>query len=237
MTIGKIRRIYKSAGIAAADEDGVAVLLDGKPLRTPAKVPLSVPTRALAEAIAAEWDRQGDHVEPATMPLMQLASTAVDRVGPLRAAVIDELMNYAATDLLCYRAEEPDELVARQNAAWQPLLDWAMVRLDAPLAVASGVMPVAQPPTALAALRRAVEAYDCWRLTALQMAAAATGSVVLALALLERRLDADQAFAVSQLDELYQAELWGEDWEAAERRDRLRADVAAAAAFAALVSP
>lgn len=236
MTLGKIRRFYTSVTAEPAPEGGFSVFLDGKPVRTPAKAALVLPTPGLAQALATEWATQAAHVEPATMPLTQLASTAIDRVGPLRMVVVDELMNYAATDLLCYRAEEPEELAARQAGVWQPLLDWAMARFDAPLAVACGVMPVEQSPQALAALRRAVETYDPWRLTALQMVTVAAGSLVLALALVEGRLDADAVFAASQVDELYQAELWGEDWEAAERRERLRGDIAAAARFLALAA-
>jgi chaperone required for assembly of F1-ATPase len=236
MIPGKIRRFYKSVSTAAAAEGGFSVMLDGKPVRTPAKAPLAVPTPALAQALQTEWEAQGEQLEPTSMPLTQLASTAIDRVAPLREGVVEELLNYASTDLLCYRADDPEELIARQNAVWQPLVDWALTRFDARLAVARGVMPVEQPPEALTALRRAVEAYDQWRLTALQMATAATGSLVLALALMEGRLDASGAFAASQLDELFQAELWGEDWEAVERRDRLLADVTAAARFKDLVA-
>lgn len=228
-----IKRFYKTAGVAAAN-GGFAVTLDGRPVRTPMGAPLQVPSAALAEALAAEWQDQGEQIEPASMPLTQLANTAIDRVGPLRGAVIDELLNYAGTDLLCYRAEHPAELATRQSGRWQPVLDWAMTRFDAPLLVVTGVMPVAQPAETLAALRRAAEAYEPYRLTALQMATAASGSLVLALALVEGRLDEAEAFAASQLDELYQAELWGEDEEAAARRDRLKTELTAAAAFARL---
>lgn len=234
MTIGKIKRFYKAAGSAAQD-DGFAVTLDGRFVRTPAGTPLHLPSAALAEAVAAEWQGQGDHVEPTSMPLMQLAATALDRVGPKREAVLDELLRFVATDLLCYRAAEPQDLIDRQARVWQPVLDWAMTRYDAPLCVTSGVMPVPQPDDALAALRRAVALLDDWRLTALQSATAASGSLVLALALVEGRLDALQAFAASQLDELYQIELWGDDPEAEARRERLRHDVAAAGRLVALL--
>lgn len=233
MSIGKARRFYRTAAAAPA-VGGFAVALDGKPLRTPAGTPLSLPTPALAEAIAAEWAAQGEILQPHAMPLTQLASTAIDRVAPQRGAVIDELINYAATDLLCYRAEDPPELVERQWWAWQPLLDWAAGRHGAALSVTAGIVPMPQPEPALAALRRAVEAQDDFRLTALQSATAAAGSLVVALAMIEGEIDADRAFVVAFLDEIYQAELWGDDAEAEERRDRLRSDLAAAARFVQL---
>lgn len=230
----KIRRFYKAADVAAID-GGFAVVLDGKPVRTPIGSQLRAPSQGLAEAMAAEWQAQGTTVEPASMPLTQLASTVLDRVGLNRAAIVDELLNYAATDLLCYRAEEPAELVERQANQWQPLLDWVRDRCGAVLAVTSGVIPVAQPAEALAALRQQVDLQDDWRLTALQSATAASGSLVLALALLEKRLSAEQVFFASQLDEFYQAELWGEDEEAEGRRERLRRDIAATDEFARLL--
>lgn len=234
MTIGKAKRFYKTAAVAPAEGGGFAVTLDGKPIRTPAGTPFAVPSLGLAEAIATEWGAQGDTLQPHTMPLMQLASTALDRVGPRRDAVIDELLNYAATDLLCYRAAEPAELAERQQRAWQPLLDWAARRFAAELSVTTGIVPVTQPEPALAALRRATAALDDWRLTALQSATAAAGSLVVALAMLEGEIDADKAFVVAFLDEIYQAELWGDDYEAEDRRDRLRADLEAAQRFARL---
>lgn len=235
MSLGKIKRFYKAAGIAAQD-DGFAVTLDGRAVRTPAGQPLRLPTRALAKAVAAEWQAQGDNVEPDTMPLMQLGATALDRVAAHREAIIDELLRFAASDLLCYRAEEPAELVERQRLVWQPLLDWAAAHHGAALLVTSGVMPVTQPVEALTALRRPVAALDDWRLTALQAMTAATGSLLLGLALLDGRLDADHGFAAAQLDELYQSELWGDDPEAESRRSRLHADIAAAARLVVLLA-
>lgn len=232
--LGKIKRFYKAVAIAAQD-GGVAVTLDGRAIRTPAGQPLRLPAAALAEAVAAEWQAQGDTVEPDTMPLMQLAATALDRVAAHRAAIIDELLRYAASDLLCYRAEEPADLVQRQQRVWQPLLDWAAERHGVVLCVTGGIMPVAQPEAALAALRRAMAPLDDWRLTALQAMTAATGSLLLGLALLDGRLDADHGFAAAQLDELYQAELWGDDLEAESRRSRLHADIAAAVRLVSLL--
>lgn len=231
-----IKRFYKDC-VAAPRDGGFAILLDGKAVKTPGARPLAVPAHALAEAIAEEWRSQGEQVLPSTMPMTQLASTALDRVGPERAHMLSQLMNYAGTDLLCYRAEIPADLVARQTAAWQPLLDWAAQTLDAPLATTTGLTAMAQPATSLAALQRHVEGYDDWRLTALQSATAAMGSLILGLALAEGRLDAEAAFQASQLDETYQIEQWGEDWEAADRRAELKRDIVAAERFLGLLSP
>lgn len=224
-----IRRFYRDAGVAEA-AGGYAITLDGKRVRTPVGAALAVPRRAMAEAIAAEWQAQGETVRPETMPLTQLASTAIDRVAVHRDDMIDQLMNYAGTDLLCYRAAQAD-LCVRQARTWQPLLDWAALHLDAPLMVTTGILPVEQPESTLRALRHAVDAYDDLRLAAVQAAAAALGSLVLALALEKKRIDGDEAFAASQIDETYQIELWGEDAEAAKRRRALAADVAGAARF------
>ncbi|MGE5145245.1 MAG: ATP12 family chaperone protein [Candidatus Eiseniibacteriota bacterium] len=225
-----MKRIYKHVAVAAG-EGGFGVTLDGRPVRTPGRAPLTVASRALAEAIAEEWRAQGDTVEPETMPLTRLASTALDLVPARRPAIVGEAAAYAGTDLVCYRAEAPVELVARQQAAWQPLLDWAAGRYGAALAVTTGVVPRPQPPEALAALRRAVEAEDDLSLVALHAATVAAGSLVIALALLEGRIDAAEAFALSQLDETFQIERWGEDSEATRRRAALRDDLAHAARF------
>jgi chaperone required for assembly of F1-ATPase len=225
-----VKRFYKTVAVAPA-ESGFAVMLDGRPVRTPARKPLAVASRALAEAIAAEWDAQSERVEPATMPLTRLASTALDLVAARRPDIVGEVAGYAGTDLLCYRAEAPADLVARQQAAWQPLLDWAAKRHSAALAVTSGILPKPQPPEATAALRHAVEAQDDLALVALHAATAATGSLIVALALLDGRIDAAEAFDIAQLDETYQIERWGEDAEATRRRKALRDDLAQVAAF------
>ncbi len=229
-----MRRIYKVAA-AVALEEGYGVTLDGKPLRTPAKRPLVAPVSALAEAIAEEWQAQGDTVDPYTMPMMRLTSIAIDLVAPRRAEILAELVNYAGTDLVCYRADHPPELIQRQRDTWQVLVDWATLRFDAPLTVTSGILPVSQPPATLSAFAAALEAYDAMRLTALHAVTTACGSLVIALALLENRLDAETAFAASQLDESYQIEKWGEDSEQAARRAGLREDIEAAARFAAFL--
>jgi chaperone required for assembly of F1-ATPase len=230
------KRIYVSA-TAVATAAGHFLHLDGKPVKTPGGRALSVPSAALAEAVAAEWNAQDELVVPAAMPLTQLASTALDRVEPERAHIIDELMKYAGTDLLCYRAEIPLDLAERQTRLWQPLLDWAALSLDAPLLTTIAMLAIQQPPDSLSALRRGLDARDVWRLTAIQSATAAMGSLVLALALAEGRLTADQAFALAQLDETFQIEQWGEDEEATDRRAELHADIAAAARLLDLLVP
>lgn len=230
-----MKRVYKTVAVQAVDGGGFEVRLDGRPLRSPGKNALTLPTSELAGAIAEEWDAQAEEVNPNIMPMMQLASTSVDLVAKSRDAFIDGVAAYGGTDLLCYRADHPRELVERQNQHWQPLLDWATLQYDAALAVCTGLMPRPQPADATRALRRAVEGYDDWMLTALQSATAACGSLVVALALIERKIDAAAAFEVSQLDESFQIEQWGEDPEATKRRAALRDDIAAARRFADLL--
>jgi chaperone required for assembly of F1-ATPase len=229
-----MKRFYKTAAVVAADQ-GFGISLDDRPLRTPAKALLSVPSRALAEAIAAEWHAQGDEVQLDKLPLTRLASTAIDLVTPRRAQVVAEIARYAGTDLVCYRAGHPPELAQRQHAAWQPLIDWATLRYDAPLEVTIGVVPVAQPPATLRAFAAAIDAYGVLPLAALHMATAACGSLVVALALIEGRLDVEGAFAAAQLDETFEIELWGEDPEQTRRRAALKDDMALAARFIELL--
>jgi chaperone required for assembly of F1-ATPase len=228
-----VRRVY--ATVAVEEACGFRVTLDARAARTPARRPIVLPTRALAEAVAAEWRAQGETVEAASMPLTRLVATALDCVAERREAVIDEVAGFAGTDLLCYRAEHPAELRRRQHRAWQPVLEWAARRFDAPLRVTRGVVPVAQDGCALAALRRAVAAYDDFALAALHAATAAAGSLLLALALVERRLDAQAVAEASELDEAFQVEQWGEDAEAAARRAALRAEIADAERLLALL--
>ena len=228
------KRFYKDAGVTAAG-GGYGVTLDGRAIRTPARLNLTLPTRPLADAVAGEWIAQGDEVEPETMPMMRLASTAIDRVAPQRNGVIDEIAGYARTDLLCYRADTPESLVARQAAIWQPLLDWAALELDAALAVTSGVIPIDQPEDAVAALRSAVAENDEFALAGLHGLTTVTGSLVVALAVRDGRVTVEDACAASFLDEEWQAEVWGRDLEAEARRARLREDIGAVGRFLALL--
>jgi chaperone required for assembly of F1-ATPase len=229
-----MKRFYAEVGVVAA-EGGFGVSLDGKPLRTPAKAPLAVPSRSLAEAIAAEWRGQGSDIRLGDLPLTRLASTAIDLVTARRPDVVAELVRYAGTDLVCYRAGHPPELARRQHEAWQPLIDWAILRYDAPLEVTVGVVPVAQLPETLRAFAAAVESCPPLELAALHMATAACGSLVVALALLEGRLDVEAAFAASQLDESFEIEQWGEDSEQTQRRAALKDDIALTHRFVALL--
>jgi chaperone required for assembly of F1-ATPase len=229
-----LKRVYKKVAVEAV-EGGFQVTLDGKPLRTPARAALVLPQQRLMEAIAAEWDVQADKVVPQTMPLMQMTSTAIDHVGPERERIVADVAAYAATDLVCYRADSPLTLMKRQQETWQPLVDWVRAHFDAPLTIIAGVMPQQQPPEALAALRATVDGLDDMKLTALQALTAACGSLVIGLAVMEGRLDADQAWAASQLDETYQIEQCGEDAEAAKRRHALLQEIRNAARFLELM--
>jgi chaperone required for assembly of F1-ATPase len=225
-----MRRIYREVRVAPAG-GGWGILLDSRALQTPARAPLALPRRALAEAVAAEWEAQVERIVPATMPLMRMAATTIDRVVPQRSQAAAEIVGYAGTDLVCYRADRPAELVQRQTVLWQPLLDWATLRFDAPLLVVTGIAPKPQPPAAIAAIKSAVESLDPFWLTALHGATTACGSVVIGLALVEQRLDAEGAWQASQLDETFQIENWGEDPEAAARRRDLRRDIDAVSQF------
>ena len=224
------RRFYEAATIAPA-EGGWSILLDGKLLRSPAKRSFALPTEALAAVIAEEWQVQGEKIDPRTMPLMQLAATAIDWVAAARDAVVEEAAGYGGSDLVCYRAAEPPALVRRQEALWQPLIAWLAERYDIALNVTAGIVSVEQPPHALATFRRVLEACDLFALTALAVMTGSAGSLVIALALAEGRISADEAADDALLDELFQAEKWGSDPEAERRRAAIRADLAAAVRF------
>lgn len=227
MSAHTARRFYKQVSVVA-DADGFVIHLDQRVLRTPAKQALVLPTRALADMVATEWQAQEEQIVPATMPLMQLVSTAVDRIVPHRAAVIVEALRYAETDLLCYRANHPTDLVALQSQRWQPLLDWATQSLGARLETTSGLTALSQAPESLLALQRHMDAMDLWRLTAAQSLTAACGSLVLALATVAGRISGETAWELALLDELFQNQQWGEDSEAVERRAALHRDILAA---------
>lgn len=237
-TPNSIKRFYKKAEVVSSDEGGsagFAVALDGRVLRTPGKAALQLPTQALAAAIASEWNAQGETIDAQTMPMMTLACTAIDWVHVERAHAVDATAAFAEHDLVCYWAEEPPDLVARQQENWQPLLDWVTLTFDAPLIVIPGILAKPQPATSVAALRHAVENVDDMTLTALHTVVSAGGSLVIGLALLKEHLSADQAFTAALLDELFQIELWGEDAEAAARHAGLRGEFHAAASFLSLL--
>ena len=229
-----MKRFYKKAEpVPAAGGHGVA--LDGRLVKTSGKHDLVVPSLALAAGMAAEWDAQQNEIRPKAMPLTRFAGATIDRSAAQRDAVVQQVAHYAGTDLVCYRAAHPPALAALQQAVWQPLIDWASGRYKAPLVVTTGIVPTRQPAASLAAFTEAVAEHDDFSLTALHAATATCGSLVIALALLEGRLDADQAFAASQLDESFQIEAWGEDSEQAERRAALAAEIFAAARFISLL--
>ena len=219
------KRFWKAATAEPCD-GGFTVRLDGRPVKTPAKTPLVLPTLAMAQAIAAEWDAQEGLLSPETMPATRAANSALDKVAPQHDAVVEEVARYGGSDLLCYRAEGPAELVARQEAGWGPWLDWAAQSLAAPLHVITGIIHVAQPPESLARLRAEVAQASPFQLAALHDLVAITGSLVLGLALARGCLTADSAFDLSRIDEHWQAEQWGVDEEAAAldaaRRQALR---------------
>lgn len=212
----KAKRFWKEATVHE-DAAGFGVKLDGRAVKTPAKTALNVPSRAMAEAIAAEWDAQEGKVDPFTMPVTRSANAAIDKVRTQAAEVAELIAAYGETDLLCYRAETPEALVARQAAAWNPWLDWAETRFGARLDATRGVIPVAQPEPALQALAARVALCDEWELAALHDLVSITGSLVLGLAVAEGALSAAEAWEISRIDEHWQIEQWGEDEEASEQ--------------------
>ncbi len=230
-----MRRKYQNCTVRQTAA-GFELTLDDKPMRTPAGVPLIVPSRALADAIAAEWNAVADkqEIKPQMMPMTRLTATALDRVPTQHNAVIADTAAYGRTDLLCYRAERPIELVARQNAGWNPWLDWAKARYGATLAITEGVMPVAQDEAMVGRLREAVAGFDAFALAGLANLTAMLGSVVLALAVLESELSVENAIALAEIDAVFQAERWGEDSFATKRRHDVRRDITEVGKFLAL---
>jgi chaperone required for assembly of F1-ATPase len=233
-----VKRFWEQAQAAPARDGGYAILLDGRPMRLPGGAPLAVPSARLAAAIAAEWqaaggDRGGD-MSFSDTPLTQLAGTAQERILPDPAATVAAIARYAQSDLLCYHAEHPAELMQRQARLWQPWLDWAARTHDAVLKVTRGIIYTQQDAGALAALQAAVARRSPLVLAGLGLAVPAMGSLVLGLALADRALSAGDAFAAAALEELFQAERWGDDTEAAARRARVAADIALAERFMGL---
>jgi chaperone required for assembly of F1-ATPase len=227
-----VKRFWTRAE-AVPDAGGHAIHLDGKPVRTPAKAPLILPTPALAQAVVAEWQAQGDRIDPAAMPLTRSANSAIDKVAPAQAEVARIVASYGATDLLCYRAGSPGTLVAAQMA-WDAPLDWAKSAIGVHLRVVQGVMPVAQDPAALAILGRRVAGFPPFELTALHDLVALSGSLVLGLAVADGALAADEAWRLSRIDEDFQIAQWGEDVEAAAAAARRQGDFLHAQRFLAL---
>lgn len=231
-----MKRFYKDTAVDEG-EGGLRVLLDGRPMRTPLRATLIVPTRSLAEAIAVEWAGVPDKAEinAAHLPLTRLAATGIDRVVARRVDVIADTAKYAGSDLLCYRATAPDSLVKLQDELWKPLLDWAAERHGARLVTADGIGFVEQADEAKARLHEAVSAHGDLALSALYNLTHTAGSVVIALAVSDGRLDAAGAFAAAQMDELYQVDRWGDDPLAEKHREGVRKDIEACARFLGLL--
>lgn len=228
-----MKRFYKDVAVVPMDE-GLSILLDGRPVRTPARASLALPTSALADAVAEEWRAQGDEIDPAAMPITGLANAAIDHVATNKADFAAGIARYAQSDLLCYRADGPAALVARQAAAWEPLLEWGRGRYDVAFVVTQGILPVAQPEETLDRLATAVSALDPFTLAGLSALVTLSGSLVCGLAIVEGGYDPAAVWQAAEIDEAWQVEQWGKDAEAAARSVRRAAEFATAARFCAL---
>jgi chaperone required for assembly of F1-ATPase len=217
------KRFFKAAAVG----DGNAVLLDNRPVRTPARKPLAAPNADLAQALADEWDAQKDVIDPAAMPLTRLANAVIDGVTAAPAAVADEVAKYLGSDLVFYRADAPEGLVAHQGELWNPLLDFARDEFGARFVLAQGVVHQAQPAEAIAAARQAIPG-DPWRLGAVSSLTTSTGSALIALALVRGRIDPETAWRAAHVDEDWNMAAWGRDEEAVARRAARRAEFDAA---------
>jgi chaperone required for assembly of F1-ATPase len=234
MKTKRAKRSYKEVEVIG---DGpYRVALDGRPIKTPLKRPIEFPSSGLAEAVAAEWARQGERVDPDEMPLTKLANTAIDRILGDEHRVVLEILNYAGTDLVCYRAAEPDSLVTQQGEFWDPILTWAEETLGARFFSVQGITHQAQSEETLAAMTRYLQKFDAMRLAALHNLTALTGSALIPLALERRALDPERAWLAAHVDEDWQMERWGRDEEAAERRAWHKQDFDAAVKFLTLLS-
>ncbi|MBS0296926.1 MAG: ATPase [Proteobacteria bacterium] len=221
--LNRPRRFWKDVSVA---EEGLswAILLDGRPAKTPVGARLVLPTRALAELVAQEWSAVGEHVNFGLMPATRLAFTAIDRIGAVRDAVAQETAAYAASDLICYFAEGPQALVAAEEAGWGPMLDWAHEALGLELVRTAGIAHRPQPPETVAQVAALALELDDFGLAGLSWASALFGSAVLALAVQRARLGGREAYALSRLDEAFQEERWGVDDEAAARTATLASE-------------
>lgn len=229
-----MKRFYEKVAVKAQGPV-FTVCLDGRPIRSPAKNALTVPSKGLAEAVAGEWAGQGEVVDPATMPLCALANVAIDHVAPNRGETIETLAGFCDTDLLCYRAAEPEDLRSRQDGGWQPVLDWADQEYGVQLMVTEGVLPVEQPGKSRSRLVEILETFDLFALAALLKLVPALGSVILGLAVMRGRLSGLEAYGLSQLDEIWHEERWGADAEDQAQREALKCEVIAAEQFLGLV--
>lgn len=229
-----MKRFWKDVATVRQD-DGWSIELDGRPVRTPARALLLLPTEPLAEAVAAEWRDAAETVDPRAMPLTGLANAAIDRIAPEQEAFAASLARYAASDLLCYRADSPTPLIERQAAQWDPLLLWVRRRFDVDVVVTSGVAPVEQSADMLAKLHQAVAILDPFELAALSPLVTVGGSLVAALALHEQAIDTDTAWSAISLDETWQLDQWGHDAEAEQALAAREADFRAGARLLELI--
>lgn len=229
-----MKRFWKVVSVEP-ESGGWAVRLDGRPVRTPARAQLELPNDALAKAVADEWRGVADDVDPRKMPLTGLANAAIDRVAPEKQAFALGLARYAEADLACYRSDWPPELVKRQEAAWDPLLAWARRRYDVDFATTSGLMHVAQAPATIERLTQAVAELDAFRLAGLSPLVTGGGSLIAALAVLEKAMTADDAWQAVSVDECWQLDQWGSDKEAEVALENRRRDFVAAARFLELL--
>lgn len=229
-----MKRFWKQAEVVDADA-GFGIALDGRRLKTPGRIDLAVPTRALAEAIAAEWQDCGETIDPRKMPLTGLANAAIERVAADPVAFAAGLARYAESDLTCYRAEGPATLVARQSESWDGLLAWARRRYDVDFTTCSGVMHIAQPDETVRKLGHAVSSLDNFQLAGMSPLVTIGGSLVAALAVLEEMMPAEAIWEAVSLDDRWQLEQWGDDPEARAALDARRRDFMAAARFLELL--
>ena len=225
-----MKRFYEDVSVDEID-GGFRILLDGRPLKTPGKATLLTPVQGVAEAVASEWREQGEKIEPSAMPITRLATTAMDRMPELREPAIQEITDYTGTDLLCYRAPKPDDLVQRQHECWQPPLDWMEQRYGIQFDVTGSLLPVPQPKATIEGVRGIVETIDDWPLVGLHGATTGLGSVILALALWHGEIDAGGAADASLLDELFEIEQWGQERDASRRHEVLRRDIKGIATY------
>ena len=211
-----MKRFYKNVEVSSTDE-GFLITLDKKALLSPGKSILVVPTKALADAIADEWGNQEINIIPSTMPLMTLTATAIDRVRPRPDDTIDEILNFLQTDLLCYRAEEPEALVLEQDQLWNPLLDWCEGLIGSAFNVTSGIMPVMQAPKLISSAQKILKSYNEFELLGLHQFTSIAGSAVIGLSLLEHQIELEAAWQAAFVDDYFQINNWGEDAEASLR--------------------
>lgn len=229
-----MRRFWKEVGVEQSAY-GLAIRLDGRPVKTPLRAELSVPTKAMADAVIAEWEAVEEKIDPANMPMTGFANAAIDRIGPERDTFVAAISAYGETDLFCYRAEAGEPLAARQAQVWGPWLDWARGRYDVAFNIVEGIMPQSQPPETVTRLQAAVASRGTFELAAMAKLAHLSSSLVATLALIERAGSAEKLWAASCLDEIWQEELWGEDYFATKNRTDREAEFMQAARFLELL--